>query len=144
MRAGLLDLLVPLISSTPTLSRPTVGRSMSNTARAMAAPMMAKSTSWRGVGADGGADVEHDALAAQRRPDARRSPGGRSCAMVRRQNLDIAISAPVLPAETAASASPVFTASIAFHIDDFQRPWRSAWLGLSSMRTATSRMDELD
>ena len=65
---------------------------------------------------------------------------GRSMlAMVRRQNLDIAISAPVLPAETQTSASPVFTASIAFHIDDFQRPWRSAWLGLSSMRTAISQ-----
>ena len=60
-------------------------------------------------------------------------------AMVRRQNFDIAISAPVLPAETHTSASPFFTASIAFHIDDFQRPWRSAWLGLSSMRTATSQ-----
>ncbi len=50
----------------------------------------------------------------------------------------IAISAPVLPAETATSASPFFTASMASHIDDFQRPWRSAWLGLSSMRMATS------
>ena len=69
---------------------------------------------------------------------------GRSMlAMVRRQNFDIAISAPVLPAETQTSASPVLTASIAFHIDDFQRPWRSAWLGLSSIRTATSQWDEL-
>ena len=34
----------------------------------------------------------------------------------------IAINAPVLPAETATSASPFFTASIASHIDDFQRP----------------------
>jgi hypothetical protein len=34
----------------------------------------------------------------------------------------IAISAPVLPAETATSASPFFTASIASHIEDFQRP----------------------
>ena len=60
-------------------------------------------------------------------------------AMVRRQNFDIAISAPVLPAETQASDVPDLTASIAFHIDDFQRPWRSAWLGLSSMRTETSQ-----
>jgi hypothetical protein len=45
----------------------------------------------------------------------------------------------VLPAETQTSASPVLTASIAFHIDDFQRPWRSAWLGLSSIRTDTSQ-----
>ncbi len=65
---------------------------------------------------------------------------GRSIvAMVRRQNFDIAISAPVLPAEMQASASPALTASIAFHIEDFQRPWRSAWLGLSSIRTATSQ-----
>jgi hypothetical protein len=42
--------------------------------------------------------------------------------MVRRLNLAIAISAPVLPAETATSASPFFTASIASHIEDFQRP----------------------
>ena len=58
--------------------------------------------------------------------------------MVRRLNLAIAISAPVLPAETATSASPFFTASIASHIEDFQRPWRSAWLGLSSIFTTTS------
>ena len=65
---------------------------------------------------------------------------GRSMlAMVRRQNFDMAISAPVLPAEMHTSASPAFTASTAFHMDDFQRPCRSAWLGLSSMRTATSQ-----
>ena len=58
--------------------------------------------------------------------------------MVRRLNFAIAIRAPVLPAETAASASPLFTASIASHIEDFQRPWRSAWLGLASIRTTTS------
>ena len=64
---------------------------------------------------------------------------GRSIpAMVRRLNLAIAISAPVLPADTATSASPFFTASMASHIDDFQRPLRSAWLGLSSILTATS------
>ena len=55
-----------------------------------------------------------------------------------RLNLAIAISAPVLPADTATSASPFLTASMASHIDDFQRPLRSAWLGLSSIRTATS------
>ena len=58
--------------------------------------------------------------------------------IMRRLNFAIAISAPVLPADTATSASPFFTASMASHIDDFQRPLRSAWLGLSSMRTATS------
>ncbi len=65
---------------------------------------------------------------------------GRSIvAIVRKQNFDIAISAPVLPAEIQASAVPDLTASIAFHIDDFQRPWRSAWLGLSSIRTDISQ-----
>ncbi len=50
----------------------------------------------------------------------------------------MAISAPVLPAETAQSASPVLTASIAFHIDELRRPARKAWLGLSAMPTETS------
>ena len=58
--------------------------------------------------------------------------------MVCRWNRAIAISAPVLPAETATSASPFFTASIASHIDEFLRPRRSAWLGLSCMLTVTS------
>ena len=55
-----------------------------------------------------------------------------------RQNFDIAISAPVLPAEIAASASPRFTASIAHHIEDTRRPDRSATLGFSSIAIATS------
>ncbi len=59
-------------------------------------------------------------------------------AMVLRSNFAIAIRAPVLPAEIATSASPFFTASMASHIDDFHRPARSAWLGLSSILIATS------
>jgi len=48
---------------------------------------------------------------------------GRSIpSIILRLKRDIAINAPVLPAETATSASPFFTASIASHIDDFQRP----------------------
>ena len=77
--------------------------------------------------------------------DAPRSVGhsaaiaGRSIpGIVLRLNFAIAISAPVLPADTATSASPFFTASMASHIDDFQRPLRSAWLGLSSIWTTTS------
>jgi hypothetical protein len=46
--------------------------------------------------------------------------------MVRSSSLAITISAPVLPAETATSASPFFTASIASHIDDFRLPLRKA------------------
>ena len=53
-------------------------------------------------------------------------------------NFDIAINAPVFPAETAISASRFLTASIASHIDDLRLPERKAWLGLSSMRTANS------
>src|SRR5712675_610462 len=47
--------------------------------------------------------------------------------MVCRWKRAIAIRAPVLPAETATSASFFFTASIASHIDEFLRPRRSAW-----------------
>ena len=63
--------------------------------------------------------------------------GRSTCAMVRRQIFAIAIKAPVLPAETATSARPFFTASIAIHIEDVRRPARRAWLGLSSIRIAT-------
>ena len=59
-------------------------------------------------------------------------------AMVRKWNLAIAISAPVFPAETATPACPFLTASIASHIEERHRPWRNAWLGLSSILTATS------
>ncbi len=63
--------------------------------------------------------------------------GRSTCAMVRRQILAMAMRAPVLPAETTTSARPVFTASIAIHIEEVRRPARRAWLGLSSIRTAT-------
>ncbi len=64
--------------------------------------------------------------------------GRSTCGMVRRQIFAMAIRAPVLPAETATSASPLFTASIAIHIEETRRPERRAWLGFSSMRTDTS------
>jgi hypothetical protein len=64
---------------------------------------------------------------------------GRSTpSIVFRQNLAMAMSAPVLPADTAAAARPSRTASSASHMLDFQRPLRSAWLGFASMATATS------
>jgi hypothetical protein len=56
--------------------------------------------------------------------------------MVFRQIVDIAISAPVLPAEMATSASPFFTASIAIHIEETRRPCRRATLGFTSMPIA--------
>jgi hypothetical protein len=48
--------------------------------------------------------------------------------------IDIAISAPVFPADTATSASFFFTDSMARHMLVL-RPRRSARLGFSSMRT---------
>ena len=63
---------------------------------------------------------------------------GRSMpAMGRRISFDIAMRAPVLPAETATSASPFCTASIVSHKLD-PLPRRSAWLGLSVMATTVS------
>ena len=91
-----------------------------------------------GIAADRGTDIEHDRFARAMSATAPRSPGGRSPAIGFKWNRAIAIRAPVLPAETTASASPFLTASIAIHIDDFHRPWRSAWLGFSFIFTATS------
>ena len=45
----------------------------------------------------------------------------------------------LLAGKTILVTGVITDASIAFHIDDFQRPWRSAWLGLSSMRTTISQ-----
>ena len=53
-------------------------------------------------------------------------------AMGRRISFDMAMKAPVLPAETATSASPLCTASMASHRLE-PLPRRSAWLGLSVM-----------
>jgi glycerol-3-phosphate acyltransferase PlsX len=47
---------------------------------------------------------------------------GSAMASVRRQKRAIAINAPVLPAETVASASSLLMASMASHIEDFLRP----------------------
>ena len=53
----------------------------------------------------------------------RQASAGRSTPeIMRRQIFDMAISAPVLPAETATSASPFFTASTAIHIEETRRP----------------------
>ena len=57
--------------------------------------------------------------------------------MVLRISLAIAIRAPVLPAETATSASPFCTASSASHMLE-PRPRRTAWLGLSCISMAMS------
>ena len=52
--------------------------------------------------------------------------------ILRRRIIDMAISAPVFPHETQASAWPFFTYSNADHIDEFF-PLRTTWLGLSLM-----------
>jgi hypothetical protein len=57
--------------------------------------------------------------------------------MVSRMTFDMAISAPVLPADTATPARPSLTASMACHIELVRRPRLSAWLGLSSMEMNT-------
>ena len=59
----------PLTSSTPMLSRPTVGRSMSNRIARHRAAHHRHVDQVLGVGADRGAEVEHDRFAAQRRPE---------------------------------------------------------------------------
>ena len=90
-----------------------------------------------GVGIDVGAEVEHGA----RRPCASASratsAGRRTPSIVRRISSDMPISTPVLPAETAAIASPFFTDSMAFHIDE-PLPRRTAWPGFASIADRTA------
>ena len=77
----------PLTSSTPMFSRPTVGRSISNSDARHGAAHHRELDEVLRIGADRGADVEHDRFAAHRRPergDGRPlDPGAWSC----RQNL---------------------------------------------------------
>ena len=61
--------------------------------------------------------------------------------MVRSASLDIAISAPVLPPDSAASAWPSFTALIAMPIE-VVRARRIAWLGFSLAVDRFGRVDD--
>src|SRR5665213_60730 len=124
---------LPFTSSAPTLRMPTVGRSRPRTARANASPITAKSTSWSAsvpILAPTSSTtlcprlVGHSAAIAGRSIFSRT----RSC------TIDIAMSAPVFPAETTTSASFFATDSMACHMLVL-RPRRSAWLGFSSIRT---------
>src|SRR5215467_13929968 len=127
----------PLTSSAPIFRRPTVGRSRSNSTRAMALPMTARST--RCLASAPIVAPTSRTIDSPRKVGHNAAMAGRSIpTIVLRWNLAIAIRAPVLPAEIATSASPFLTASIAIHMDDFHRPRRNAWLGLSSIFTATS------
>ena len=72
-----------------------------------------------------------------------RSRGGRCPAEVLRTNLEIAIKAPVLPAETAAWASPDLTRSIATRIEESFLP-RIALAGASAMPTTSRNRPQAD
>ena len=89
--------------------------------RAMAAPMIAMST--RCMASAPIVAPTSSTMLSPRSVGHRAAIAGRSiCAMVLRQIFAIAMSAPVLPAETAASASPSRTAWIASHMEDLQPP----------------------
>ena len=90
-----------------------------------------------GGGTDVGAEIEHDAVVARRVGHWPAMAGRSMPGMVRRTSLAMAIRAPVLPAETATSASPFCTASSASHMLE-PRPRRTAWLGLSCISMAMS------
>ena len=62
----------------------------------------------------------------------------------RRQKVAIAISAPVLPPDTATSASPSLTDCSAAHIDELPLPLRSAWEGFSSIEMTLSQCTILE
>ncbi len=94
--------------------------------------MMANSTSWAAsleTLAPTSSTVLTPRRVGQPAPIAGRS---RSAETIRRISLEMAMRAPVLPAETAALASPARIASTAFH-RLVPLPRRSAWAGLSSM-----------
>ena len=127
---------VPFNSSSPMLSRATLGRSSPSTVRANAAPITANCTrlvASHSVLAPRSSITDSDFSVGSTAARAGRSMPG----MVRSENSDIAIRAPVLPAETAALALPCFTASMAMPID-VVRARRRAWLGLSLMATTSS------
>ena len=89
--------------------------------RAVAAPITARSTRCSAsapIEAPTSSTIDSPRKVGHSAAIAGRSMPGR----VLRLNFDIAISAPVLPADTATSASPFLTASMASHIEDFQRP----------------------
>ena len=102
----------------------------------MAAPISAKSASWRAVApmlAPRSRTMQLCLIVGHWPAITGRSMPG----MVFRISLAMAIRAPVLPAETAQSASPFCTASRASHMLE-PRPRRTAWLGLSCISMAMS------
>src|SRR6476660_4159494 len=114
-----------------------VGRSMLNSTLAIALPITASRA--RCCASPPMVAPRSSTTESPRRVGHTAAIAGRSIpGSVRRLKRAIAISAPVLPADTATSASPFLTASIASHIEDVLRPRRNAWLGLSCMLTATS------
>ena len=128
----------PLASSVPMLSRPTVGFAMPSTARAKTSPITANCTRLA---------ASHSAFAprsrntvALRRVGISEAIAGRSIpGRVLSTNLESAIRAPVLPADTAAAARPSFTASIARPML-LLRPWRRTCEGLASRADLVRRV----
>ena len=127
----------PLTSSTPILRSPTVGRFEAKQDARRRRAHDREIDEMLGVRADRGADIEHDQFAAQGRPQCRdRRP------LDAREHFEIELRHRHQGAGIAGRYRHVgfvfLTASIASHIEDLRRPWRSAWLGLSSIRTAIS------
>jgi hypothetical protein len=87
-----------------------------------------------GIALGVGAKVEHDHVGLAERREKRGERGAVDSRHRPQRELDIAIIAPVLPADTAASARPSFTAPIAIPID-VVRARRIAWLGFSLARS---------
>ena len=123
----------PLPSSVPTLSSATRGLATPRMTRAKTSPMTAN---WNRCSA-----VQSTLAPRSRTTTGLLRPGmtelmaGRSMpGSVFRTNFAIPMRAPVLPAETAAAASPSFTALMASRMLVL-RPWRSATDGLASPGT---------
>ncbi len=126
---------LPLMSSSPMLSSPTVGRSMPSTAAASALPITANCTSCSGVQltlAPRSSTVVTPVRVGSCEAIAGRSMPGSVFSTKRA----IAISAPVLPADTQACAVPSLTRLIATRIDE-SFFLRSASAGGSSISTTS-------
>ena len=126
---------LPLMSSSPMLRRPTVGRSTWSTADTSAVPITANCSSCSGEQLT--LAPRSSTVVTPLRVGSCEAIAGRSTpGSVFRTKREIAIRAPVLPAETQASARPSFTRLIATRIDEsFFR--RSASAGGSCISTTS-------
>ena len=126
---------LPLMSSSPMLSSPTVGRSMPSTAVTSALPMTANWTSCCGVQLT--LAPRSSAVVTPLRVGSCEAMAGRSMpGSVLSTKREIAISAPVLPADMQACATPSLTRLTATRIDESFFP-RSALAGASCISTTS-------